>query len=89
MKFGRKIYSSWRVQFEFIEVHSKMNDKAIQEGSRYFLCMFSCFETGIEILEILEICRNNPIFKYWSYTLFVDLQNGFGTWAPLFVDQYS
>ena len=33
--------------------------------------------------------RNNPIFKYWSYTLFVDLQNGFGTWAPLFVDQYS
>ena len=33
--------------------------------------------------------RNNPIFQYWSYTLFVDLQNGFGTWAPLFVDQYS
>ena len=29
--------------------------------------------------------RNNPIFKYWSYTLFVDLQNGFGTWAPLFL----
>ena len=22
--------------------------------------------------------RNNPIFKYWSCTLFVDLQNGFG-----------
>ena len=20
--------------------------------------------------------RNNPIFEYWSYTLFVDLQNG-------------
>ena len=33
--------------------------------------------------------RNYPIFKYWSYALFVDLQNGFGTWAPLFVDQYS
>ena len=50
MKFGRKIYSSWRVEFEFIKVHSKMNAKAIQEGSRYFLCMFSCFEKRIEIL---------------------------------------
>ena len=33
--------------------------------------------------------RNNPIFEYWSYTLFVDLQNGCGTWIPLSVDQYS
>ena len=50
MTFYRKIYPSWRVEFEFIRVHSKMNAKAIQEGSRYFLCMFSCFEKGIEIL---------------------------------------
>ena len=32
--------------------------------------------------------RNNPIFEYWSYTLFIDLQNGCGTWTPLSVDQY-
>ena len=23
--------------------------------------------------------RNNPIFEYWSHTLFIDLQNGCGT----------
>ena len=32
--------------------------------------------------------RNNPIFEYWSHILFTDLQNGCGTWTPLFVDQY-
>ena len=55
-------------------------------------------EPNERVLDSLYFCddsfrnsygRNNPIFEYWSYTLFVDLQNGCGNWTPLFVDQYS
>ena len=61
-------------------------------GRRSASLMKEFWTLCIFVMTVSETCsygRNNPIFKYWSYTLFVDLQNGFGTWAPLFVDQYS
>ena len=33
--------------------------------------------------------RGNPIFEYWSHTLFVDLQNCLWAWSLFLVDQQS